>query len=138
MSQGPGALGRGPRPPIHCWRLAAGGLVHGRAGVDPDKASLEQGRSVARVIMPSLIWEVSQQQICWVSFSPPLVSEANWGWQGRCIQRPVINMPREQAAALSGYSGQFHSTGKASLWCGLLSHTKSDEIDFSLCSVKAL
>lgn len=45
-------------------------------------------------------------------------------------------MPREQAAALSGYSLQFHSTGTASLWCGLLSYTKSDEINFSLFSTE--
>lgn len=43
-------------------------------------------------------------------------------------------MPREQAAALSGYSARFHSPAKASLWLGLLSYTKSDETNLSLFS----
>lgn len=46
-------------------------------------------------------------------------------------------MPREQAAALSGYSARFHSAGKASLPRGLLPYTKSDEMNFSLFSTES-
>lgn len=52
--------GRGPRPPIYTagdWLTQD--LVHCRAGVDPDKKSLEQGHLIAHVIMQSPIWEVS-------------------------------------------------------------------------------
>lgn len=107
-----GARAGGPRPPIHCWRLAGSRpcSVSSRGGPRQEQLGARAFDS-KHYYAVSPFGKFHSNKFVGVFLPSPSLG-ANRAWQGWCIQRAVINMPREQAAVLSAIQSDFTALGQ--------------------------